>query len=218
MTGSAWLRWHDRYDEPGSSLQRRLARVRARVSAALDACPPGQVRVLSMCAGQGLDLIPVLAVHRRRTDVRALLVELDPANAAAARVAVRAAGLRQVTVTTGDAALTSAYADVVPVGVALVCGVFGNISDGDVRGTVHALPMLLRPGATVIWTRHRGEPDLTPAIRGWLADAGFTEAGFDTEPGYLYGVGTHVLTGPPQPFSPQIRLFRFEGDGGAAFA
>ena len=218
MTASAWQRWHDDYDQPGSSLQRRLARVRARVAAALDAQPAGEIPVLSMCAGQGRDLLPVAAAHPRRDDVRALLVELDPANVAVAAAAAREAGLAGVTVRAADAAATSAYTDVVPVALALVCGVFGNVPDDDVRGTVLALPTLLRPGATVVWTRHRLEPDLTPSIMDWFAEAGFETVGHDTEPGYRYGVGTHRLVVAPRPFEPGRTLFRFEGDGGCATA
>jgi Putative methyltransferase len=212
-----WVRWHDPYGDPASSLSRRLARVRSRVTDALDAAPAGPVRVLSMCAGQGRDLVPTVAVHPRRDDVRAVLVELDPENAAVAREAAHRAGLSGVEVVTGDAATTSAYAAAVPADLALVCGVFGNLADADVRRTVAELPALVRQGGTVIWTRHRGAPDLTPAIRQWFADEGFAEAGFDTEPGYAYAVGTHVLTGVARPFRPDVRMFRFDGDGAAAY-
>ena len=216
MTVSRWEHWHAAYDEPGSSLQRRLGAVRARVAQALDAQPPGPIPVLSVCAGQGRDLIPVVAAHPRRDDVRALLVELDPANAAVASAAARDAGLAQVRVARGDASTTGAYADVVPVGLALVCGVFGNVPDDDVRHVVGALPTLLRAGAWVIWTRHRLEPDLTPAVRRWFGEAGFAEEGFDQDPVFRYGVGTQRLTAPPRPFEPGVVLFRFRGDGAEA--
>jgi hypothetical protein len=72
-----WHGWHDDYDRPGSSLARRLDAVQARVSVALDSAPPGPLRAISLCAGQGRDLLEVLAGQPRRDDVRALLVELD---------------------------------------------------------------------------------------------------------------------------------------------
>lgn len=75
-----WNAWHDAFDEPDSALGRRLRAVKDRVRAGLDRCPPGPIRALSMCAGQGRDLIEVLATHPRRTDVMARLVELDPAS------------------------------------------------------------------------------------------------------------------------------------------
>ena len=43
------------------------------------------------------------------------------------------------------------FADVLPADV-LLCGIFGNVSDRDIRRTVRAAPALCRAGATVIWT------------------------------------------------------------------
>ena len=51
---------------------------------ALDGAPPGELRVVSMCAGQGRDVIGVLSQHPRRSDVRARLVERDERNVAVA--------------------------------------------------------------------------------------------------------------------------------------
>jgi hypothetical protein len=44
--------------------------------------------------------------------------------------------------------------------------------------TVLGMPTLCSPGATVVWTRHRREPDLTPTIREWFVEAGFIEEAF----------------------------------------
>ena len=201
-----WVDWHAGYTQADSSLSRRLAHVRNRIREALDVRPAGPVRVISMCAGQGRDLLDVLATHPRRADVTARLVELDATNAAAARK--NAAGLPGVEIVEGDASTTSAYE---PADILLVCGVFGNISDLDVLNTVQHLPMLCRPGAIVIWTRHRGEPDLTPMIRKWFEDNDFEELAFDVEDGFHFSVGTHRLVGPAQPYRPGVRLFRFVG-------
>ena len=89
VVGRDWVSWHKAYDEPGSSLERRLRVVQRRVAEKLDEAPPGQVRIISMCAGQGRDLLSVLAQHPRRADVTARLVELDAANVAVAREAAR---------------------------------------------------------------------------------------------------------------------------------
>jgi hypothetical protein len=35
---------------------------------------------------------------------------------------------------------------------------------------VQAVPTLCRADATVIWTRHRRPPDLTPQVRAWSTD------------------------------------------------
>jgi hypothetical protein len=210
-TDRDWVSWHDGYDEPGSSLALRLACVRRRIRETLDDLPPGPVRVVSMCAGQGRDLLGVLADHPRRADVTARLVELDARNVEQGRRAVADAGLPGVEFVRGDAAECAAYAGAVPADLVLACGVFGNITDADVRGTIANLPKLCGVGGTVIWTRHTNAPDLTPSIRNWLAANGFTELGFDTRPGHPFSVGTHRLVGPPLPFDPELRLFDFFG-------
>jgi len=128
VTEQDWYAWHADYDVPATALARRLAAVQEQVRAALDAARPGPLRAISLCAGQGRDLTGALAGHPRQHDVRARLVELDPRNADAARQAARAAGLPQVEVVTGDAALTDAYAGMTPADLVLACGVFGNLT------------------------------------------------------------------------------------------
>ena len=147
--------------------------MQARIAAALDQAPPGPLRAISICAGQGRDLIGVLREHPRRGDVTARLVELDPRNAAAARQLAADAGLTQVEVVTGDAAQTDVYAGLVPASLVLACGVFGNITDEDVARTIRCCAGLCAPGGTVVWTRGRGEPDLVPQICDWFAAEGF---------------------------------------------
>jgi hypothetical protein len=205
-----WVAWHAPYDDPGSNLERRLRWVQRRIRLALDEALPGPVQVLSLCAGQGRDLLEVLAVHPRRADVRALLVELDEGNVAEARRHAAAAGLDGVEVREADASDTSSFVGGIPADLLLVCGVYGNISDADIATTVAHLPELCAPRAITIWTRHRDEPDLTPAIRQWYLDTGFEEVAFDQEDGFLFGVGTARLTAPPRPFVAGQHLFTFE--------
>ena len=212
MGGVDWQAWHDRYDRPGP-LQRRLVMVRRRISEALDGQAAGVIRVLSMCAGQGRDLLGVLAEHPRRAQVRARLVESDSGNARRAGDAARAAGLGGVEVVAGDASVTTAYAGIVPVRLALLCGMFGSLSEADLRRTVAELPRLCGPGAVVIWTRHRDWPDRTPQIREMFAGSGFAEVAFDTDEGEEFGVGVHQLTGPALPYRSGVKLFEFAADG-----
>jgi hypothetical protein len=205
-----WVAWHRLYADPGSSLSRRLALVQARISDALDAAAAGPVRVISVCAGQGHDLLGVLPGHPRRHDVTARLVELNGDNADAARGIAARAGLDGVEVVTGDASTTDAYAGAVPAQLLLVAGVFGNLLDADVRRTIGLLPTLCAPNAVVIWTRHRRPPDLTTAIRGWFADAGFEELWFSGPVDDLWiGAGVARLVGEPRPFQPHTRIFTF---------
>jgi hypothetical protein len=204
-----WHDWHREYDEPGSPLTIRLALVQRRIRDALDAAPPGPIQVVSACAGQGRDLLGVLVDHPRRDDVRARLVELDPDLADTARDVARDLAFRCVDVATGDASTTSAYEGAVPAQLVLFCGVFGNVSNDDIRHTISRLSMLCAPGATVIWTRHRREPDLTPTVREWFAERGFDEVAFDAPEEVYVGVGTHRLAAPPNPFEPGVQLFSF---------
>src|SRR5690242_10949974 len=156
-----WHEWHRAYDQPDSPLSRRLRVVQQNVRAALDVAPPGDIRVISMAAGEARDILGVLDDHPRRDDVRGRLVELDPELAAVARSRAPA----RLDVFVGDAGQTASYANALPADLVLVCGVFGNITDDDMFHTVGRLPMLCAPGATVIWTRHRRPPDITPRVR-----------------------------------------------------
>ncbi|MEU4436901.1 MULTISPECIES: methyltransferase [Micromonospora] len=205
-----WYAWHRDYDQPESALARRLAEVRQRVADALDAARPGPLRALSLCAGQGRDLIPVLAAHPRGADVTARLVELDPRNADLARRAAADAGLTGVQVVTGDAALTDGYADLAPADLVLVCGIFGNITDDDIRATVRHCASLCAIGGMVLWTRHRREPDLVPVICEWFAEEGFEPVAVGS-PADGVGVGAHRFTGTPRPLVPGARMFTFVG-------
>jgi hypothetical protein len=210
-----WVRWHDAYDDPASGLSTRLALVQAHLSLALATAPAGPIRVVSLCAGQGRDVLGVLPGHPRRDDVSALLVELDPANAGVARDSAAAAGLTGVTVREADAGTVAAYADALPADVLLLCGIFGNVSDEDIRQTATAAAAMCAPGGTAIWTRHRRPPDLTGQIRSWFAAAGFDEVAFD-EPvtATMTGVGVHRLRAvAPAARLPGGRLFTFRPGG-----
>lgn len=204
---SDWITWHEGY-RPGSPLARRLAVVQDLIRSALNAAPPGPIRVVSLCAGDGRDILGVLSVHPRRADVRARLVELDPELARRARE--RAAEISPaIEVVAGDAAASSSFTGAVPADIVLACGIFGNIDDGDVHNTITHLPSFCAPKATVIWTRGTFAPDLTPTIRVWFTEAGFTELDFVAIPNTTAGVGAHRLTSRPPLFDPDLELFTF---------
>jgi hypothetical protein len=214
---SHWEKWHAPYEDPASNLSLRLRTVQAKVRQGLDAVPPdhtGPIRVVSLCAGQGRDVIDVVAAHPRRDQVSALLVELDPALVAFARARADAAGVGDVVrIVEGDASSSRWYAEQVPADLVLVCGIFGNISAGDITATIEALPSFCGPAAHVVWTRHRRPPDATPAIRSCFATAGFTELAFEAPEGTVMTVGHHRFDGVTAPFDPDRCLFDFVGDG-----
>jgi hypothetical protein len=229
------VEWHRAYDDPDSPLSARLRAVQDGVRIALDRCAPGRISVVSICAGQGRDVIDVVAVHPRRADVRARLVERDPALVAFARDRAEAVGLGDaVEVVEGDASVAGAYAGALPADLVLICGVFGNISDADIRSTVSRLPSFCAPGATVVWTRHRRAPDLTPSVRAWFAQSGFVEESYVAPDPFVLSVGCHRFVGegagegagegtvegagPGEgrgrpALDPSLSLFHFVGDG-----
>jgi len=139
--------------------------------------------------------------------VRARLVELNAGNVARARAAAPAG----VDVVDADASDTSVYDGAVPAEIVLANGVFGNISDAGIEHTINCLPSLCAPNASVVWTRHRRPPDVTPAIRGWFAAAGFDEVTFEAPAAFIFGVGVHRLAREPDPFVPGVKLFDFVG-------
>jgi DinB superfamily len=201
-----WHEWHRGYDQPDSPLSRRLRVVQEKIGDALDVAPKGEIRVLSFAAGEARDLLGVLDEHPRRDDVTGRLVELDPELAAIARERAPAG----LDVFVGDAGVTASYADAVPADLVLVCGVFGNVTDDDMWHAIERLPMLCAPGATVIWTRHRRAPDLTPRVRAAFTAAGFEELDFVAPEGTMFGVGVGQFTGTTLPFADE-RLFDFVG-------
>jgi hypothetical protein len=201
-----WEQWHRAYDDPGSNQSRRLTVVRKRVSLVLDELAPGPWTAVSMCAGQGRDLLPVLAAHPRGRQVRARLVELDERSVAVAR---RVADPATTEIVQGDAGLAAAYAGLVPADLVLVAGVLGNLVDADVRRTVAACTAFCQQGGSVVWTRHRGEPDPVPVVCGWFEELGF-ERVFLTDPALGFSVGVHRQTRPPVAFTGE-RIFTFVG-------
>jgi len=190
-------------------LSRRLAAVQEQIRDALDELPPGPLRALSLCAGQGRDLIGALAEHQRAPEVRCRLVELDPRNAATARDLATAAGL-DIEVVVGDASRTDHYAELAPADLVLVCGVFGNLTEPDVARTIGHCAQLCRTGGSVVWTRHRSEPDVIPGICDWFDAAGF-ELRWLSDPSTGYGVGRHLHLKDPEPLPLGTSMFTFVG-------
>ena len=207
-----WVAWHAAYDDPSSPLSVRLRLVCEHLSCALDQAAPGPVRLVSLCAGQGRDVLGVLPGHPRRDDVSALLVEANPHLAAQARHRAADAGLTGVEVRQADAGRLASFADALPADVLLLCGIFGNVSTSDIQRTVEAAPAMCAPGAVVLWTRHRRAPDITPQIREWFCASGFDEVAFDApDTDSLTSVGVHRLAAEPEAIPPSEPLFTFAG-------
>jgi len=206
-----WNDWHDEYDDPDSELAGRARGVRRRVAELVTACTPGPVTVVSICGGQGREVIGALADHPRRADVRGRLVELDPGNAEFARRSAEVAGLTGFAVVNGDASAQPAYAGLPPVDVAVVSGLFGHLDDDDQVRLISFLRSLLRPEASVVWTFFLRARRRTERLRNFFAEQGFEEVVFDQLPGeqYRFTVAVSRHHGDTQPRPEGDRIFTF---------
>ena len=209
--GRDWIDWHRSYDDPASSLSQRLLVVTRLIRETLDAAPAGPIRVVSLCAGDGRDLILAARGHQRAGDLNGLLVELDPSLASAAEVDVGSLG-GALTVANTDAGDTAGYAEALPVDLLLLCGIFGNVSNDDIAGTIAAVPAMCRAGATIIWTRHRRAPDATPSIRRWFDAVGCTSTAFVSPDSGSFAIGRERFDDASPGGSLPDRLFSFRDD------
>ena len=165
-----YVAWHDEYGEPGSRLHQRLQVVIELIGQALDGSPPGPIRFVSLCAGQGHDILSVAATHPRGRDLTGRLVELDPVNATAAAARIEELGLTGIEVRTADAGTTDAYEGAVPADLVVACGIFGNVSLDDIERTDPRPPIAVRPGCVggvdPASARARSAPGHRRVVRG----------------------------------------------------
>ena len=206
-----YLKWHDAYDDPNSDLSWRLSQARSYIRQALDHLT-GPVTVLSLCAGDGRDVLQVLADRDDSSRVHTTLIELHPVLAQRAREFAAEARLTGVTVRSQDAGNTAAYAGSVPADLVIMMGIFGNISDDDVHRTIETAPQLCKSGATLLWSRSTNGSDRNASVRGWLSEAGFTELDyleFDQDEGERAALGSARYDGPPQTLARGQQLFTF---------
>ena len=197
--------WHRGYDDSSSGLSWRLQRVRQHLGDALDG-HPGETRVLSVCAGDGRDLLGVLAGRADADRVSAVLLELHPGLAQRARDKAATAGLVRVEVRAVDAGTADSYLGAVPADVVLLVGIFGNVADDDLWRLVAFAPQLCRPGATLVWSRGRSfsrelpgvtSGDLNGEVRAEFVAAGFSELVYEAhEGGGLPALGVVRYEGP----------------------
>ena len=206
-----YLKWHEAYDDPDSDLTWRLNQAQTYIRQALDRLT-GPVTVLSLCAGDGRDVLQVLADRDDSSRVHSTLIELHPILAQRARKFAAESGLTGVKVRIQDAGNTAAYAGSVPADLVIMMGIFGNISDDDIHRTIEAAPTLCRPGATLLWSRSTRGSYRNASVRGWLSEAGFTELDyleFDQDEGERPALGSVRYDGPPQILTTGRQLFTF---------
>ncbi len=207
-----WVEWHDLY-QTDSRLQQRLEIVRKYISSSLNAVPPGIVRVVSACAGDGRDLLGALSNHPRAQDVRARLVELNPQLVERGRAAIEQAGLtKQIEFINGDATHAAAYTGAVPADIILVCGIFGNLSDAtELQRLLRNLSFLGKTGSFVIWTRgHSDGIAHSEIVRQLFRETEFEEVNFQLTLTGDMGVGVHRYLGANS-VPKEEQLFVFSG-------
>lgn len=209
-----WNQWLKQYED-FPSLQARLRIVQAQITAALDDCPPGPIQIVSICAGDGRDVLGVLPNHPRRDDVSALLIDNELESINCGRTAAERSGLaKQMVFICADAALSENYAGNAPADLVLLSGFLGHLRHGDVLGLLRSLPMFCKPGGSVIWNRHLVLYDgraQTSAIREWLAEIGFEEKQFEITAPDGFAIGRVKFKGPSLPFDRSRVIFEFVG-------
>jgi hypothetical protein len=207
-----YVQWHQAYDDPDSDLSRRLAVVQAHLQDRLDATP-GPIRVLSVCSGDGRDILGVLAGRPDRDRVSGVLLELHEGVAALARKRIDDLGLAgKLDVRTVDAGLSDSYADAVPADIVLLVGIFGNIQPPEIKALIDTVPQLARPGALVLWSRGRSVPGgggRTSEIAEWVLEAGCTEISITAPADAQFVVGAAEFRGTTEPLRTGRRLFTF---------
>ncbi len=206
-----WTAWHDQYDT-SLALMARPREVRALIARCLDACPPGPLRVISVCAGDGRDLIGALAAHPRAADVEARLVEGDAQLVERGRAAADDAGLAErIGFVLADATRGASYEGFAPAAIVLACGVFGNIRLDDTERLVASLGWLAAPDGFVIWTRGLGRGGAAHArrIREAFRAHAFDEVAATTTADGVFLVAAFRHRAPGQPPPDRDRLFEF---------
>lgn len=208
-----WYEWHELYKtEP--TLQQRLEIVREFIAYSLNASPKGTIRVVSVCAGDGRDLLGTLKNHPRQQDVLARLVELNPQLVERGRATIEALGLtKQIELINGDATIASNYVGAVPADIVLVCGVLGNLADDrELQRLIDNLNYLSKPGTFLIWTRGNtnGIP-YSDNVRKILFTSAFEEVNFKLTATGEMAVGLHRYNGENLPQPQEQKLFVFSG-------
>ncbi|BAT56144.1 hypothetical protein NOS3756_51460 [Nostoc sp. NIES-3756] len=208
-----WYEWHDLYKtEP--RLQQRLEIVQEFIAYSLNASPDGALRVVSVCAGDGRDLLGTLKNHPRAKDVSARLVELNPQLVERGRATIEALGLaKQIEFVNGDATIASNYVGAVPADIVIVCGVFGNLTDeAELGRLLDNLRFLSKQGAFVLWTRgHSQGIAHSDTVRRILSASEFAEVNFKLTATGDMGVGIHRYQGENLPQPKEQQLFVFSG-------
>jgi SAM-dependent methyltransferase len=199
-----------------ASYRKRLDLVQDQFRTALEDADDGSVRVVSLCAGDGRDVIGVLESHERRVDVDAWLVELDRRSVQAGIKARDKADLaEQVTFLNTDATDYATYKDILPSDIVLVCGVWGHVPPDERLQLVQALGKFCKPGGVVIWSRGigRGRARFTD-LQALFEHNQFERVRESFTDDGKWAVCTHRYMGRPTVIPTTGRIFNFTRKAG----
>jgi hypothetical protein len=188
-----------------------MMEVRRHVAAIVAEAPAGPVTVLSICGGQGRELIGALEDHPRKGDVRGRLVELDADNTAFASRWAAEAGLTGLEIITGDASLGTSYEGLGPVDLVVISGVFGHLGTSDRLRLIDFTRQLCQPGTGMVWTSHLSNDGPAEWVRRAFVECRFEELEHDLVPGddFQFTVTRNRYTGAQQPLDPNQKIFTF---------
>jgi hypothetical protein len=204
-----WSTWHRRYNE-NEHLKARLHVVRQTVRAVLDDCRTGKIRLISICSGDGRDILEELAKHPRRNDIEAWLIDSDrPSIVRGEAIAAEVGLTQQVHFRLADAGVARSYTDIAPAEVLLLSGFLGRLTYDELAHVIGCLPSLCTSGTAVVWSRHvYGNLGIdTPRVHELLRNHGFGEVKFIIASPNGYEVGWHRFIGIPQSLDPELTLF-----------
>jgi hypothetical protein len=213
---STWSGWPEKVYQQ-NLYQQRLASVQQHLTRCLDSVPAGRVCILSVCAGDGRDVIGVLTAHPRRRDVSARLVELDPHSVATGVQSVAAAGLQDVvTFLHADATTYATYQGLTPAEIVLLCGVWGHVPADQRRAVVDALATFCTPGGSLVWTRGIAKGvTRVQEIESLFANSAWEQVGRDITADNNWVVASYRYSGPARTLPASGQIFNFQTGAGA---
>ncbi len=215
LRSHVWSGWPEAaYQQPG--YRQRLQAVQEHLAQSLDCAPNGPVRIISICAGDGRDIIGVLSSHRRRTDVQAWLIELNHQSVVAGIRQAKNAGLEdRVTFLNTDATLYATYKDIAPAEIILLSGVWGHVPAQERASLAGGLASFCNPRGTLIWTRgvSQGIGRLRE-IQAHFSAPAWEEERLTLTPDNNWAVASYCHCGPPQELPRSGQVFRFQRRAG----
>jgi hypothetical protein len=172
--------------------------------------------MVSLCAGDGRDVIGVLKSSPRRNDVEAWLVELDRQSVADGVRHISTSGLENtVKFINADATDYATYKNIERCDIALVCGTWGHVPADERTFLIRALASFCKPGGFVIWTRgiSKGMSRLDD-IQSQFGPSSWQRVRLSFTPEEKWAVGTHRYRGPSVEKPPTGRIFNFRKNAG----